>query len=476
MNVDRPPVGAGRFYSGDTIILQTDIEKLFLEAEKLIEPQKKEKEELLALVAPHAGFVYSGIVAASAFLQLKEIKPRKKVFLIGSSHHTDFNGASIYTRGDYPTPLGTVKVDQQTANLIIENSSYFEFVSAAHAHEHCLEVLLPFLQYVWRNEFEIVPIIIATHNKQICEDIAKELQPWFNSDNLFVISTDLSHYPGYNDAVKVDNKTIDAVLTGKPENLLEQIKKNKALKIPNLTTSMCGWTSVLTLMYMAQNISNVEFKSILYQNSGDAKVYGETDSVVGYQSMGVYAKSQEFTLLDEEKKALIDIAHKSISEYLKKVEHLKPILQNFSKNLQTPTGAFVSIYLDGELMGCIGNIESHGKTLVEVVADVAVSAAFHDNRFPRLTNEQFNNIKLEISVLTPLKKIESLEEFELGRHGILIRKGPYSGTFLPQVANKTNWTKEEFIGHCSKDKAGLGWDGWKEAELFTYEAIIIKEN
>ena len=286
-NINRPPVASGRFYSAHSDKLEIEIENLIAEAEKLTNFKVDRNQDLLALIAPHAGYVFSGIVAASAFLQLKKMVPRKRVFLIGSSHHTDFNGASIYNVGHYQTPFGNAKVDFAIANEIIQSSSIINYVQAAHAHEHSLEVLLPFIQYFWKDNFELIPIVIATHSKSVCYQLAEELQPYFTEESLFVISTDLSHYPDYANAVEVDKLTVQATITGNPEILLDQIKSNKEKYIPNLSTSMCGWTSVLTLLYLAENISNTKFHPILYQNSGDAKLYRDTDKVVGYQSIAI---------------------------------------------------------------------------------------------------------------------------------------------------------------------------------------------
>ncbi len=173
-----------------------------------------------------------------------------------------------------------------------------------------------------------------------------------------------------------------------------------------------------------------------------------------------------------DKKELIRIARESITGELihgRKYDFRNPE----SENLTQKTGAFVSIYCSGELRGCIGSFKC-GSTLAEVVSRMAASAT-HDNRFKPLTKDDIFDIQVEISVLTPLKKIKNPEEIEIGKHGIYIHKGFYSGTFLPQVATSRNWTREEFLGRCSRDKAGLGWDGWKNAEIFVYEAIIIKE-
>ncbi|QQS50821.1 MAG: AmmeMemoRadiSam system protein B [Bacteroidota bacterium] len=473
--IDRSPVAAGRFYSAHANKLEIEIANMLNEAEKLSGFQHKKDEKLLALIAPHAGYVFSGVVAASAFMLLRNVTPRKRVFLLGSSHHTDFNGASIYNVGHYLTPFGKVKVDLELANKLIENSPVINYVSAAHAHEHSIEVMLPFIQYFWQNNFEIVPIVLATHSEAICRQIAEELKPYFTSENLFVVSTDLSHYPVYADAMKIDKETIEAVTTGKPEQLLEQIRHNKSLNIPNLSTSMCGWTSVLSLMYLCTNIDGIQYYPILYQNSGDAHMYGDTDRVVGYQSMVVTKLPREnnFDLNDKEKELLLNIAKSAIFRYKSKDNSPINDPQNLPSNLNKQAGAFVSIYVQNKLRGCIGQLQAGNKPLAEIVSDVAVSAAFRDSRFAPVTEEEMKNLHIEISVLTPLKRIASANEIILGKHGIYIKKENRSGTFLPQVANDTHWSVEEFLGNCSKNKAGLGWDGWKDAELYTYEAIVF---
>ncbi len=476
--IDRQPIAAGRFYSANANQLELEITELIKSARQKIRVDLPQPDQLMALISPHAGYVYSGKVSASVFGQLQNIKPRKKIFLIGSSHHTDFNGASIYNVGDYITPLGKVKVDIGLANEIIGQSPVFEYVQVAHAHEHSLEVLLPFIQYSWYDNFEIIPIILATHQWETCKKIARILLPYFVAENLFIISTDLSHYPGYTDAVSVDLDTVNAVVNGNPEKFLEQIELNRKKNIPNLATSMCGWTSVLTLLYMLEEKKDTQIVPVLYQNSGDAESFSEKETVVGYQSLAIYQKEKKdtdgFALSETDKQTLIGLAKKSIGHFLQEGERFKPDRTDFSGNLQEHCGAFVSIYLDGELHGCIGRMNSESDPLINVIADMAVSAAFYDSRFPPLVKKDFQNIQIEISVLSPLKRIYSPDELILGKHGIYIRKENYSGTYLPQVANKTNWTKEEFISHCAHDKAGMGRDDWKDAEMFTYEAIIFK--
>jgi AmmeMemoRadiSam system protein B/AmmeMemoRadiSam system protein A len=484
---DREPVVAGQFYPGRSDELSADLIKLFSEA-----AQKKVKGEVLAIIAPHAGYVFSGEVAASSFNQIDPKKKYEIVFVIGSSHRTAFEGASIYNKGNYKTPLGTVNVDLQVANNLINKYDVFKYRPEAHQYEHCLEVELPFLQHIMETEFKIVPIVLGTQSPETSKKIAGALAPYFNSDNLFVISTDFSHYPKYEDAIKVDNLTASAITSNDPDQLLATLRKNSQMNISNLATSLCGWTSVLTLMYITDDIPDIRYYTVEYKNSGDARFYGDKSRVVGYYSIAVAKeveentlpeneskkenpKKKDFELTGEDKKVLLGIARNTIEDYVNNKKIPKIDTEGFSQNLLTNTGAFVTIHKDGKLRGCIGRFEPDIQ-LYKVVQEVAISAATRDFRFSPVTGDELDNIDIEISVLTPLRKIDSADEIELGKHGIYIKQGRNSGTFLPQVATQTGWNLEEFLGHCSRDKAGIGWDGWKNADLYVYEALIFSEN
>ena len=148
--------------------------------------------------------------------------------------------------------------------------------------------------------------------------------------------------------------------------------------------------------------------------------------------------------------------------------------EGFTQKMLAPSGAFVTLTIDGKLRGCIGRFDAD-QPLYKMVQEMAVSAATRDYRFSRLTKKELGQAHIEISVLTPMKKILSPDEIVLGKHGIYVKKGSRGGTFLPQVASQTNWTVEEFLGHCARDKAGIGWDGWKDADLYTYEAYVFGE-
>ena len=464
---NREPAYANTFYPGSGNSLKNQLADLFKKAKG-----KVSEKGLRVIISPHAGYVFSGKVAASAFNQIPENINYEKVFILASSHQFRFRGAAVYDSGNYVTPLGEIEVDNMLAGELLKTDKVFCRNDDAHLYEHSLEVQLPFLQYKLKNKFLLVPLIIGTNNSADCEKIAKVLEKWFTPENLFVISTDFSHYPSYDDAVKNDLITADAICLNKPKELLKTLDKNEKKSIRQLATSLCGWTSVLTLLYLTEN-REVDYFKVDYQNSGDSDIYGDKSRVVGYWAIAAYNRETVFSISREEQKELLTKARKAISHFVKTGE--KPGCESPYSNgiLLQKTGVFVSIYIEDELRGCIGNFKSD-QILNDLVQNVAVSAAC-DYRFDNPEPGELEKMKLEISVLSPLKKIDNIEEIVLGKHGIYIRKDMNSGTFLPQVATKTGWNRNEFLGYCARDKAGLGWDGWKDAEIFTYEAFVFKE-
>lgn len=174
-----------------------------------------------------------------------------------------------------------------------------------------------------------------------------------------------------------------------------------------------------------------------------------------------------------EKKVLLSVAGRAIAEKLAPGRYSFPAEENFTGILQCKCGAFVSLYVNGELRGCIGTF-SESEPLYKNVENMAVSAAMSDTRFQAIRTGEITDLELEISVLSPRIRIFEPSEIILGKHGLYIKLGSSRGTLLPQVATKQNWTVEEFLGNCSKYKAGIGWDGWKGAEVFTYEAIVFR--
>ena len=458
---------AGRFYDKDPEALKTSVDQL------LAAHSDRERYDVSSMIVPHAGYYYSGNVAASAYMSLNPEKSYKRVFLLGPSHQTWLDGASADSANDYyATPLGLVAVDRNISQKLNDNNNEFYYTKKAHEHEHCLEVQLPFLQRALSEVPPIVPIIVSTDDFSKLKHIAEILKPYFNEDNLFIVSSDFSHYPKYDDACMVDKKTARAIESGDVWELIHTVESNMHDDIPNLSTSACGLFPIIVLMLMMGG--RFESRHLMYQNSGDVDIRGG-DGVVGYHSF-VFLRSEAeepcgFSLTESDKQKLKDIAYGSILSALEHKRYDKGDLSAYP-SLSERCGAFVSLHQDGRLRGCIGHF-GEDMRLCDIVAEMACAAAFDDPRFPALQRDELGHTDIEISVLTPMRRIHSIDEFQLHRHGIYIRKGGRSGTFLPQVADEVAWTKEEFLGHCARDKAGIGWNGWRDAELYVYEAIVF---
>jgi hypothetical protein len=468
---NRKPYAAGRFYTNNPDELKVHLQQLLSKSVR-----KKNKNTPLAIVVPHAGYVYSGAVAASAFNQIDPNSTFEHIFIIGSSHITTFSGASVYCSGNYETPLGSVEVDIEFAKQLVAENNELKNYPEAHLHEHSLEVQLPFLQYHLHTDFKIVPVIIGSSTAETAKKLAAIFKPYLNEKNLFVISSDFSHYPDYNDANVADQVTAEAIKTNNPAKLITALESNQKKNIPGLVTSLCGWSSVLTLLYMSEKMPDLTIDLIQYKNSGDS-LYGDKERVVGYYAISfsheeTKNQSDELTISDEDKKYLLSLAHDTVTEYLLKGTSPEIDPAGLSDTLKTPHGAFVTLYTNHILRGCVGRFDAN-VPLWKVVQLMAVSATTQNYRFSKIQPNELSQLEIEISVLTPLKRIQSADEFIMGKHGIYMKKENYTGTFLPQVADKTGWTKEEFLGHCARDKAGIGWKGWKTAELYTYEALVF---
>ena len=472
----RKPAVAGSFYPSSAKEIKSMIAPWMHPVDDSKAPQ--------AMIVPHAGYVFSGEVAASAFSRIPRGHSYKRIFLLGPSHRVGFAGASVDTLYAFAeTPLGKVPVDSALAKgLIHKGEGAFTFRSDAHDREHCLEVQLPFLQMLFEEVPPIVPIVIGTQRLSVLQEIADALDPYFNEENLFVISSDFSHYPSYEDAKKSDLYLADAITTGDLETFLKALSTIDKMNYVGEDTAACGANAIAVLLSMmdGQGRGHFEVEHVMYRNSGDSP-YGEKDRVVGYNSIVFTRKGKTaadvpedhlFNFTEDERSHIIATARASIHNALGLAFDGDDSPVGVLKD--KGYGVFVTLHLNGRLRGCIGRFTSN-QSLSATIREMAQSAAFDDPRFPSLTKKEAQLVDIEVSVLSPLKKIASIEEFKLGRDGIYMIKGSRHGTFLPQVAEETGWTTEEFLGHCARDKAGIGWDGWKTAELYTYQTEIVQE-
>lgn len=466
MTAPRVSAASGSFYPADKIELSTEIDKALKNA-KTFEPK-----DIHAIIVPHAGYIYSAEVAATAYKTLH--KKYKNIFLLGSSHHVNFNGVSIYNQGNYQTPLGEVQVNATIVGSLLSHNDSITYKSEAHAKEHTLEVQLPFLQTIYGKELRIVPIIMATSELSTIEKLAQSLSPYFNDENLFIISTDLSHYPSYTDAQRVDANIINALIKNSKEALLNAIVENENSHTSGLVTSACGWSALLTLLSLTQK-NDYKYELLAYKNSGDSP-YGDKQRVVGYSALRVYkeqkTKSRSFSLNLEEKKELKSIVVQALREAVLKNKRLELDPSKLPLKFQEPLGAFVTLHLHKQLKGCIGRFEPK-EPLYRVLIDMAIAASRNDRRFTPVTPSELEELEVEISILTPRVKANSIDDIIIGKHGIYLQYGSKNGTYLPQVAKDMHWSKEQFLQSCCQEKAGINPDDCKKAELYLYEAIVF---
>jgi len=359
------------------------------------------------------------------------------------------------------------------------------FMPEAHRHEHSVEMQVPFLQTVLP-EVPIVPMVIKGDlSYRSVEDIADAIVKSIKGRRiLLVASSDMSHFPSYKDAYDVDLRILDAIGT---YNTKEVDRLNRSLlrrNIPGLDCTLCGPSALMTVMQATKKLGGSEIRILPYANSGD--VSGERHRVVGYGAAVFYKHLAEsnhggdnmvddISFSDNEIRKLFKIARESISNALKRER--TPEFDVKEQNLLLQRGVFVTLLNQGRLRGCIGHFDPD-YPLYKIVSDMAAAAATRDHRFAYdpVTLAEMNEIELKISVLSTLRKIDTIDEIEVGKHGIWIRQGSRGGTYLPEVATEQGWNKIEFLEHCCVDKAGLSKDAWKKgADIYIYSSQILSE-
>lgn len=462
----RSPVVAGAFYPGDPDVLARDVDQ-YLEAAT----PPTVGGELLAIISPHAGYMYSGGVAAHAYAYLKN-REFDSVIVVAPSHRYPVRGASVFDGAGYETPLGVVDVDRDLVAAITDASKGIVYEPRAHASEHSLEVQVPFLQRTLR-EFLIVPVIMGDQSEGRATLLAKQIAGAVRQSGrrvLLVASTDLSHYHNHSTAVELDSRIIDRVNAFDPEGLLAALASGEC--------EACGGGPTAVVMMAARELGADVASVVKYATSGD--VTGDRSQVVGYmaavllrsespdagdapledgagKSEGTISSAPRTGLAPEEKRALLELARGSIEAALAGRNLPRATLE--SEALDAKSGAFVTLHKQGRLRGCIGYIEAV-KPLRLAVSDMAIQAAFHDPRFPPVVLEELPELHVEISVLSPLEKVADVSEIEVGKHGLVIEDGRARGLLLPQVPVEYGWDRDTFLEHTCM-KAGLPPDRWR---------------
>lgn len=442
------------------------------------------------LIVPHAGYVYSGRVAAYGFKQLQG-SGFKRVIIIGRSHQQYFNGVVADASDAWQTPLGNVAVDTDFIQELVKNGTV-QVNASSHKNEHSLEVELPFLQKILGSDIKIVPLLFGDDEPETSLALADALAKAVDQDTVVIISSDLSHYPEYNDANNLDSKTIEAVLSASPAAF--QIRMISVIEQSGeVVTLACAGPAILTGMVIAQEIG-LKPQLLKYANSGD--YFPETKNrVVGYAAIGFSSpavvptlggtKAGQFKageLKTEEQKIALQIARKALEAHFEDKDYIPPAspVRGFASNgasqpiFQEKRGVFVTLKKHGQLRGCIGNF-TPSISLADNIKEMTLSAAFNDPRFLPLEKTELKDVEIEISVLSPMQKIDSPDLIEIGKHGVYVRKGARSGVYLPQVATGLGWDKEQFLNSLCEEKAGLDRDCWKDGstDLYIFTAQVF---
>ncbi|HOX54755.1 MAG TPA: AmmeMemoRadiSam system protein B [Candidatus Omnitrophota bacterium] len=454
------PNVSGSFYPADPKVLSDKIDSYLKDA---IVPGVNGK--IIGLISPHAGYEYSAAIAAHGY-KLIQGKNYNTVVVMAPSHYYGFNGISIWPEGEFKTPLGDMKVDSEFTGQILKRLDRAKFIPEAFAKEHSLEVQLPFVQKVLPTA-KIVPIVMGSPNLADSESLAGVLRDIIGKreDVLIIASTDLSHYHPYAEANSIDKTTVGYFQGLDCKGLWQADLAGKA--------ELCGIAPVITLLTYAKDVQ-AKIKILKRANSGD--VLGDLSKVVGYASAVIYREDDpkgETMLSNEQKKTLLTIARESMENYVKTGKRKEFAVDD--PVLKRHQGAFVTLNKNGQLRGCIGRIVADDP-LYEVVASMAIEAAIDDPRFYPVTAKELNDIEIDISALSPIEEIKDVNKIEVGKHGIIIRRGFFQGLLLPQVATEYGWNRETFLKQTCL-KAGLPEDAWKDktTQISIFSAEVFSE-
>ena len=498
----RPAILSGTWYPGKATQLSRNVREYISTADPTIRPAGR---PILAVV-PHAGYTYSGPTAGRLYGLLTGLT-YDRIFILAPSHRARISRVALSGASAFAVPGGQVPVDHEVTQRLTTHSSY-EVDDDAHAAEHAVEIQLPFLQEIFGGALRIVPMLVPSQTDIWLHEAAQALKPWCDGNSLFVISTDFTHYgagygylpfsgPTAEKLAKLDQGAIDCILARDPSGLLAYGAKT--------SITMCG-IQAAALALSAPLPHEGDAILVDYSRSGDRD--GDYSLSVSYASLLLASPEQSLReaadqskdqsesserssaeettprnensdrLTGSEKQCLLHLARRSIEAAVLG----KPLLDAetwaadaghvISPRLQEKSGAFVTLKRGEQLRGCIGFIEGF-KPLVEVIVENSVSAATRDTRFSPLQAEELAQLHLEISVLTPLRRVTEPSDIVLGEDGIVLQKGTAKAVFLPQVAVEQGWDLFTTLSHLSR-KAGLGPEGWREGvqwEVFQAEVF-----
>lgn len=484
---------AGSWYPEDPEELRRLLEGTL---EKVPVPDPAETSRLVAVIVPHAGYVYSGLTAAHAYRWVQQRRP-KRVLMIGPSHYARFRGLSFGDYAYYETPLGRVRVDP-SGRSIVKGCALVGFHPAAHLQEHSLDIQIPFLQVIFpESPPSILPFLVGELEEEDYPVLARTLAEALDGETLLVVSSDFAHYgprfgyvPFPNDAQVAEKlRSLDQ---GASERILRIERKPFLAYCEATGVTICGRRPIGLLLEILPK--DTEARSLFYTTSG--QVTGDYTNSVSYASMAFTREAlwesksagngskpegedtmrkgknpaggsqlERVSLTPSEKSTLLRLARDTIEQYVGKHKKPDPLGGGYeiTPALRRHRGAFVTLKEGGTLRGCIGYIQPI-EPLYETVQQNAVNAATRDSRFSPMKPDELSSIEIEISALTPHEPVSSYRDIVLGRHGILLKKGSHQAVFLPQVALEQGWDLPETLRHLSL-KADLPADAWQDPQI-----------
>jgi len=399
--VVRHPVVAGQFYPAQASRLSRIISGMV--------DDQAEKEDVIGVVSPHAGYPYSGPVTAAAISRIKF----KDTFVILGPNHTGMGKAlSIMTVGSWETPLGSIEVDTELAGQILTDSRYLEEDDKAHQYEHSIEVQIPFLQY-FSKDFRIVPVAFSYHSPAAYKDIGRAIARAVKDTEkgvVIIASSDMTHYEPQESARQKDNKAIEAILDLDEDELLRRVDE--------FGISMCGYAPTVALITAAKALGATRAELVRYQTSGD--VTGDYSSVVGYAAIIIKGMSP-----------LAKLAKMAVETYVRDGEILKP--EELTAEMKERAGVFVSIHKLGNLRGCIGTFEPDTENVAEETIANAVSSATRDPRFSPISPGELKDLDYNVDVLTTPEPVEGKDQLNPKEYGVIVESGLRRGLLLPDL-------------------------------------------
>jgi AmmeMemoRadiSam system protein B/AmmeMemoRadiSam system protein A len=453
----RPAAFAGQFYPAGAAELAAWIDAAMTAAAPASAPSGR----VIGLIAPHAGYVYSGRTAAAAYGLIRGL-PVETVVIIAPSHRVAFEGLTVWPDGGFETPLGLARVDAALAGQITR-AARSNFRADVFAEEHALEVQVPFVQRALPGA-SIVPIVMGLPARATIRTLAAALaRTCLTKKVLVVASTDLSHYLPKARAEVTDAETAALIQGLRTDTLIRKAEAGENV--------MCGGGPVAALLLYAEKAGRPKVDILA---RADSSAFG--GPVVGYLAaavmVGTGTRPSAFTLSPDAKTDLLRLARSAVTEFVGRRAAVED--STGRAEFAEARGAFVTLRKKGELRGCIGFIEPVAP-LGRAVIQAAIFAATKDPRFPPVAASEIADLRIEISVLTAAREIDNPREITVGTHGLIVERDGREGVLLPQVPVENGWDRETFLEQASL-KAGLPRDAWRRgAKLSVFEAIVFHE-